>query len=173
MSQIPYKHLLLTTVAMLKLFYLTAVLSTASILFIAETALTYPLTTGDKYPVVQSSETDRLSCYMQTADSRTLNLDNLCRNQASAQSQVVISEVIHNSDRLSGRVVNNTDKTVSRAKVNFEIIAEDGVGIERGAIYTDQQTLSPGQTGTFQAFMPSGLNVRVISVESDEYKESI
>ncbi len=150
---------------MLKFFHLTAVLSAASILFIAETALTHPLTTGDKYPVVPSSDTDTLSCYMQTADSRTLNLDNLCRNQPSAQSQVVISDVIHNGERLSGRVVNNTDKIVSRAKVNFEIIGEDGVGIERGAIYTDQQTLNPGQTGTFQAFMPSSLNVRVISVE--------
>lgn len=102
---------------------------------------------------------------MQTADGRTLNLSSLCEKKPSAQARVVISSVTRNGDYMMGRVVNNIGKTVSRAKVNFEIIREDGSGTERASIYIDQQTLTPGQTGTFQAFMPSGLNVRITSVE--------
>jgi hypothetical protein len=153
---------------MLKSFHWIAVLTAASILCIAETALTRPLTVGDKYPVVPTSNTDQLVCYMQTADDRTLNLSSLCGKKPSVQPQVAISNVIRNGDYMSGRVINNTGKTVYQAMVNFEIISKDGSEIEKGSIYTDQQTLSPGQTGTFQTFMPSGLNVRTTSVEWDE-----
>ncbi len=155
---------------MLKYFHLTAVLWAGSILFIAETAFSLPLTTGDKYPVALSSDTDMPVCYMQTGDGRTLNLSSLCRDQPrpqsqSAQSQLVISDLRHEGDQMSGRVVNNTGKTLHDAKVNFEVIGENGSVVDEGVIYTDQQTLNPGQTASFNTFMPSGTNVRITSIE--------
>jgi hypothetical protein len=66
---------------------------------------------------------------------------------------------------MSGRVVNNTGKTLHDAKVNFEVIGENGSVVDEGVIYTDQQTLNPGQTASFNTFMPSGTNVRITSIE--------
>jgi hypothetical protein len=79
--------------------------------------------------------------------------------------QVVISSVSHTDDRLRGQVVNQTGKTIYDAKVKYEIMAADGSVIDRGEIYTQQQKLSPGQSATFEMFIPSRNQVRVISVE--------
>lgn len=161
---------------MLKSFHLTAVLSATWILFIAESTFSRPLTTGDKYPVVPKSDTNKLICYIQTADGRTLNLDSLCKNQfsiqsqkvtsdASAQSQLVVSDLRYEGNQMSARIVNNTGKTLHNAKVNFDIIGEDGSVIERGSIYTEPKTLSPGQTARINTFMPSGAKVRITYTE--------
>lgn len=66
---------------------------------------------------------------------------------------------------MTGRIVNNTGKTLNNAKVNFDIIGEDGSVIERGSVYTEPKTLSPGQTATINTFMPSGAKVRMTYIE--------
>jgi hypothetical protein len=76
---------------MLKFFHLTAVLCAASILFIAETALTHPVTVGSKFPAETNSDTDKPVCYMQTPNGTTLNLSSLCGKRPSAQPQAVTS----------------------------------------------------------------------------------
>ena len=154
---------------MLKYFHLIAVLSAASILFIAEAATSHPLTASFKYPIVPSSDTGKLFCYMQTADSRTLDLSSLCRNKLSAESQqVVISEVSFVGDRMMGRVVNKTGKTVYDIEVNYEVFSKDGTLIGRRSIYANSVTLSPNQTATFRTIVPSNSKVRTTSVEWNE-----
>ena len=54
-------------------------------------------------------------------------------------------------------------------QINYEVISDDGSVMERGKAYTDSQTLSPGQTASFQNLIPDGAkSLRAISVESDE-----
>ena len=147
---------------MLKPFHWIAVLSAASILFITPSALTHPLTiASNKYPVVQTSDPNTPVCYMQTTDGSTLNLSNLCKKKASNQThvQIAIAEVIHQDKYIVGRVVNQSNKTVYQARVNYEVIGENGSVIKRGAIPTQPQTLSPGQTAIFETIMPSDRNV--------------
>lgn len=153
---------------MLKYFYLIAVLSATSILFIAEAAKSRPLTASFKYPIVPSSDTGKLFCYMQTADSMTLDLSSLCRNKLSGEFQVVISEVSVVADRLMGRVVNKTGKTVYDIEVNYEVFSKDGTLIGRRSIYANSVTLSPNQTATFRTIVPSNSKVRTTSVEWGE-----
>jgi hypothetical protein len=153
-------------------FHLIAVLIATSILFVAETAFSHPLTIGDEYPVVSSPDTDKPVCYMQTVDGRTLDLSSLCGKknsaQPQAQSQIIISSVRYNSKQMIGYVVNNTNKTVYQPRVNYELLDENGSVTERGSVPTNEETLSPGQTATFQTSMPGGRNVRTTSVEWNE-----
>jgi hypothetical protein len=123
---------------MLTSFHLTATFSALSILFVTETALTLPLTPSSKYPVVLSSDTNKLVCYIQTADGRTLNLDSICKSQLNTQSQTVISDVSYDDGHMISRIVNRTDKTVYPARVNYEVLGKDGSVIERGAFSTEQ-----------------------------------
>lgn len=150
---------------MLESFRLTPALLATSILFIIETTFSRPLTAGPEYSLVPSSDTDKLICYMQTADGRALNLDSLCRKKLSTQSQINIIELKYEDGQMIGLVVNNTSKTVYDAKVNFEVLGENGSVIDKGIIYTEPQTLNPGQTATFKTFMPSGTNMKITSVE--------
>jgi hypothetical protein len=71
---------------------------------------------------------------------------------------------------MKGLIVNNIGKPVYNARVNYEVIDENGNVIDKGAIYADQPMLSSGQTNTFEAYMPSGAKVRTTSVEWDESK---
>lgn len=151
---------------MLKSFHLTSVFF--SILFILETAFSLPLTASFKYLVVPSSDTDKLVCYMQTADGRTLNLDNLCINQLSDQSQILIGDLKYDGATLSGSVINKTNKTLYLARVNYEVLGKDGSVIESGTAYTEPSTLSPSQTATFQTSTSRNGSVRTTSVQWDE-----
>jgi hypothetical protein len=158
---------------MLKFLHLTAVFSVASILCIAEAGLSHPLSVKSQASGVPNSDTNKLVCYMQTADGRTLNLDSLCRNKpnkATAQPQIVVSDVIHEEDYMTGRIVNTTGKTVYHARVNYEVLGENGTVIERGAVYTEPSSLNPGQAAMFETFMPKGRNVRTTSVTWDDKK---
>jgi hypothetical protein len=150
-------------------FHLIAVLTATSILFVAETAFSHPLIIGNKYPVVSRSDTDKPICYMQTVDGRTLNLSRLCEKKTSAQpqakSQIIISDVRYNGKQMIGNVVNNANKTVYQLRVNYELLDENGNVTERGSVPTNEETLSPGQTATFQTSMPGVRNVRTTSVE--------
>ncbi|MBW4548450.1 MAG: FxLYD domain-containing protein [Symplocastrum torsivum CPER-KK1] len=109
---------------------------------------------------------------MQTEDGRTLNLSSLCEKKTSArsqaQSQIIISNVRYNGKQMIGNVVNNTNKTVYQPMVNYELLDENGSVTERGSVPTNEETLSPGQTATFQTSMPGGRNVRTTSVEWNE-----
>jgi len=148
----------------------TVALTTASLLFIAKTAFSQPPIVSYKYPVVSTSDTDQLVCYMQTIDGKTLNLSSLCEKKTSVQSQLLLSSVVYEDDNIIGHVINKSSKTVYQARVNYEVIVENGSVIDRGTLVTDPPTLSPGQVGTFQAFLPSSGQVRMTSVEGDEQK---
>ncbi len=67
-----------------------------------------------------------------------------------------------------GRVINKSNQTIYQARVNYEVIGENGSVIESGILATDPPTLSPGQMAMFQAFLPGGRQVRATSVEWDE-----
>ncbi len=157
------------------------------ILFIIETSFSGPLAADSYYPVVPSLDIEKLVCYMQTADGRTLNLDTLCRKQLRAdfqtvtsalraefqtvtsalraESQLVVSDIKYKGEQMTGSVVNKSDKTLYDAKVHFEFIGKDGKVIDKGVIYTNPPTLSPGQTATLGTYMPSGTKIRITSVE--------
>lgn len=154
---------------MMNCFHLTTILTVSSILFLAETALTHPLMISSEHPVVLTLGKNELVCYMQTADGRTLNLSSLCqqkpRSRPSTQPQIAVSDVSYNGKQLSGRVVNNSDKTVHNARVNYEVLGENSSVIEEGVISVEKQTLSPGQTATFQTPIFGGLNVKIKTVE--------
>jgi hypothetical protein len=153
---------------MLKYFHLIAALSAASIPFIAETAFSRPLTASSRYPVVPSSDSGELFCYMQTADGRTLDLSRLCGNKPSGESQVVISEVSFVGNRMIGRVVNKTGKTVYDIEVNYEVFSKDGTWIGRRSIYLNPVALGANQATTFRTILPSSSKVRTTSVEWNE-----
>ncbi|MEW5857142.1 MAG: FxLYD domain-containing protein [Cyanobacteriota bacterium] len=154
---------------MLKSKHLTVALATASILFVAPSAFSRPLMiASDKYPIMPSSDTDKPVCYMQTPDGRTMNLSRLCEKKPSNRPQIAIAEVIYEDDYMVGRVINQSSKTVYQARVNYEVISQNGSVIERGSIATEPQTLSPGQTATFETFMPSDKKVRTTFAEAKE-----
>ena len=153
---------------MLKISHLSAVISAASILWIAETAFSLPSTAIAQYPIEPSSHTDQLVCYMQTADGTTLNLNSLCGKKPSLQSQIVVSDVFHEDDYIIGRVINKSNQTLYQARVNYEALSKNGSVIERGAIAIEPPTLNPGQTGMFETFMPSDIQIRTTSVEGNE-----
>lgn len=156
---------------MLKVLHLKIALATASILLIANTAHSQSITVSSQYPLISSSDTDEPVCYMQTAEGTTLNLSRLCETKPKpkAQSEVVISNVGYEDEFLVGRVVNKSSKTVYQARVNVEVIDENGSVLGRGAVSTEPPNLSPGQTATFQTLKPpGGKNVRTTSVEWDE-----
>lgn len=157
---------------MLKPFSLISIISAASIVFVADTAFSNSLPTSSIYPEVSNPDIAQPVCYMQTVDGRTLNLSRLCEKKQKpvVQPQITISNVIQEGDRMKGLVVNNVGKPVYNARVNYEVIGEDGSVIDKVSIYADQAMLSPGQTSTFDTFMPSGAKVRATSVEWDESK---
>jgi hypothetical protein len=156
-------------ITMLRSLHLTGVLAIASILLIAETASSQPPTVSSNYPLVSRSDTDKLICYMQTADGITLNLSSLCGQKSKVKSEVVISHVGYEDNFFIGRVVNKSSKTVYQARINYETIGKNGSVIARGAISTEPPTLSPGQAAMFRTLMPdAGNNVRTTSVEWDE-----
>ncbi|HAJ63022.1 MAG TPA: hypothetical protein DCP31_30465 [Cyanobacteria bacterium UBA8543] len=166
-------HLLLSLITMLSSLPVTVTFATTSLLLIANTAYSKPLTVSSNYPVVSNSDTNDLVCYMQTANGTTLNLSRLCENKPQPQpivkTEVVISHVDYEDNFLIGNVVNKSSKTVHQARVNYEIIGENGSVMARGAMSTEPPTLRPGQTAKFQTLMPGGgNNVKTTSVEWDE-----
>jgi hypothetical protein len=154
---------------MLRALHLKVALATASVLLIAKAASSQTPTVSFNYPVLSSSDTDNPVCYMQTANGTTMNLSSLCGKKPKIQSEVVISHVGYEDDFLIGHVVNKSSKAVYQARVNIEMIDENGSVIERGTVSTEPPNLSPGQTATFQTLRPpSGKSMRTTSVEWDE-----
>jgi|GEM_PF-6132273 len=151
---------------MLKFFHLTAALWASSILFISDTAFSRSPTVNGKYPVVESSNTDQLICYMHTADGRTVNLNRLCKNKSNFQ--ILISNVSYEDDRVIGRVINQSSTTIYQARVHYEVMGENDNVIDRGVIAINPSTLSPGQVASFQTGVLGGRNVRVTFAEAQE-----
>jgi hypothetical protein len=63
---------------MRKSFYLTALLGTALIPLMAETAFSYPRSESYQYPTVSTLDNNTPVCYMQTPNGKTLELSSIC-----------------------------------------------------------------------------------------------
>lgn len=81
---------------MQKHFCFMTILVFALILFTAKMAFSSPRPLDSRYRVVSSSNIDTLVCYMQTADNRILDLENLCRS-ASVKPVVTSRKVTSQS----------------------------------------------------------------------------
>ncbi len=154
---------------MIRALDLIVTLVTTSMILIPKMAYSQSITDNSNSPLVSSLYNEDLVCYMQTANGTTLDLSNLCSQESKSKSEVVISHVDYEDNFLIGHVVNKSSKTVYRARVNIEVVGEDGNVISRGAISTEPANLNPGQTAIFQSFMPNNSNdVRATFVEWDE-----
>ncbi len=152
---------------MLKSFCLTTIVCAASMLLIAEKAFSNPLPVSSPGSGVVSSDSNMPVCYIQTPDGRTFNLSSFCRARKNQpQPQVAINGLSYEKDRMIGNVVNNTGKTVRSARVNYEVLDQDGTSIKAVA-EVDASTLSPGQSASFEASFGEGYQARVTSVEWD------
>ncbi|NEO32221.1 MAG: hypothetical protein F6K36_17665 [Symploca sp. SIO3C6] len=74
---------------MFKLLAWTSFLVVISIVLVAKVAFSSSGTVVSKYPVVPNSESNNLLCYMQTADSLTLDLSSLCEQQSSTKKLAI------------------------------------------------------------------------------------
>lgn len=153
---------------MLKSLNFTVAFATASVVLIANTASSQPPIVSSKYPVVVISDNDEPVCYMQVSDGRTLDLTRLCEKKPSDRLLLSVVDIIHEDNYMIGRVINRSNKTIYQARVNYEVISQNGGVIERGAIASEPATLNPGQIGIFQTFMPGDKNVRTTFAEGKE-----
>lgn len=76
---------------MLKLFSVTATLSTILVPLLPNVVLSFPVAVDSPYPEVSGSNMDSLICYVQTEDGRTIDLNNLCRKTSENNSSSGIS----------------------------------------------------------------------------------
>ncbi|MEW5860559.1 MAG: FxLYD domain-containing protein [Cyanobacteriota bacterium] len=92
------------------------------------------------------SEIDTPFCYMQTSDGRTLDLTQLC----GQKPQVIIADQTSDGDILTGRIINETQKTVHSIEVTYNVIGLDGKVIKKSSVNAEPSTLNPGQSGSFK-----------------------
>ena len=152
---------------MLQFLRLIPVLSVTSILLITEAVLSYPLTSNLKSLALPASDRHNLICYMQTGSGVTLNLTNLCRKVDRA-SQVIISNVTHDSDYISGQVINRSTQPAYQVKVNYEVLDQNDSVIKSGSIPASPSTLKPGETASFDMVTSEQQKVRATFAESAE-----
>lgn len=98
---------------------------------------------------------DEPLCYIQTPDGRTLNLDNLCRQQSSplapANSKgVQITAVNYDGKLLRGQVTNFTKNPIKSVKVNYEVVDNNGNIIDAGRVDVQSANIPPGGIAFFQ-----------------------
>jgi hypothetical protein len=153
---------------MLKSLNFTVAFATASVVLIANTASSQPPIVSSKYPLVPISDNDEPICYMQVSDGRTLDLTRLCEKKPSDRLLLSVVDIIHEDNYMIGRVINRSSKTIYQARVNYEVISQNGGVIERGTIPSEPATLNPGQIGIFQTFMPRDKNVRTTFAEGKQ-----
>ena len=149
---------------MVKFWSLSLALEAASMLLIVPKAFSLPLTLASGFSPVPSTEIELPVCYMQTDNGTLVDLSSLC---GMSDSKVVISEVSFQNDRLIGRVVNKTDKTVYSTRVNYEILDDDGGVIGTSSMYTNPPNLSAGESATFETEMWGGRELKTTSVDWD------
>ena len=88
-----------------------AVLPTALIPLMAQSALSFPQTEGSYYSSVPTKETDKPICYLQTIDGRTLDLSNMCRPDDSKNRQRQQSQLTGQSCSYSDACTNSYDSS--------------------------------------------------------------
>ncbi|MBD2537591.1 hypothetical protein H6G60_01905 [Coleofasciculus sp. FACHB-SPT36] len=93
-----------------------------------------------------ASEIDMPFCYMQTSDGRTLDLTQLC----GEKPQVIIADQTSDGDILTGRIINETQKTVHSIEVTYNVVGLDGKVIKSSSVNAEPSTLNPGQSGSFK-----------------------
>ncbi|MEP0881766.1 FxLYD domain-containing protein [Trichocoleus sp. ST-U3] len=131
---------------MQKPIYLTTFLWIASILF-----GNYHPSSNSWIPIFQAvrasaSEIDMPFCYMQTSDGRTLDLTQL----GGEKPQVIIADQTSDGDILTGRIINETQKTVHSIEVTYNVVGLDGKVIKSSSVNAEPSTLNPGQSGSFK-----------------------
>ncbi len=59
------------------------------------------------------------------------------------------------SSEVTGTVTNNNREPVTIQSINFEVVGADGRLIQTGAAVPEPATIGPGQTVTYQQFLPT------------------
>jgi len=72
---------------MMKLFHLYTKISAVLMPLNCGIALSQPIPMGFSSPVVESSDTQKPVCYMQTADDRVLDLTSFCKKLPASSTQ--------------------------------------------------------------------------------------
>ena len=150
---------------MLKLGRLTTIISLLLLSFFTASRL------------AAQSPTDSLACYMQTADGRTVNLGDLCKQNTPSinpqklsavdaeAARMPISSVKYDGNLLEGRVTNQTGDTVQNIKVNYEVRDRKGNLIDNGFILAQPATVPPGASASFSGVTAKGTKVQPTFVE--------
>lgn len=122
-------------------------------------------------------------CYMETADGNTIDLGNLCGTQSGSvtpqaacdsDSQTVevadllISNVNYDGNLLTGRVTNQSCKTVTSIKVNYQVLDVFGNAIDNGYIEAMPVMVEPGKVASFEGRVMPGAKVEATYVEWSE-----
>jgi len=120
-------------------------------LIIATATLTLSLVAS----TISVAALDEPLCYMQTPDGRTLNLDNLCRQQSlpivPANSKgVQITAVNYDGKFIRGQVTNFTKNPIKSVKVNYEVLDNNGNTIDTGRVDVQSANIPPGGIAFFQ-----------------------
>lgn len=79
----------------------------------------------------------------------------LLRNIRVSQPRLQPVLKLPGSSQVTGSVTNNNRQPVTIQSINFEVIGPDGRLIQTGAAVPEPATLGPGQTVTFQQFLPT------------------
>ncbi len=131
---------------MQKTLHLTAFLWIASSLLVNYHPSSNSWIPNFKAARASASEIDTPFCYMQTSDGRTLDLTQLC----GQKPQVIIADQTSDGDILTGRIINETQKTVHSIEVSYNVIGLDGKVIKSSYVNAEPSTLNPGQSGSFK-----------------------
>ncbi|MFE1745416.1 FxLYD domain-containing protein [Coleofasciculus sp. H7-2] len=133
-------------VTMQKSLHLTIFLWIASILFVNHHSSSNSWMANFQAAGASASEIDMPFCYIQTSDGRTLDLTQLC----GQKPQVIIADQTSDGDILTGRIINETQKTVHSIEVSYNVVGFDGKVIKSSSVNAEPSTLSAGQSGSFK-----------------------
>ncbi|MCH9056732.1 FxLYD domain-containing protein [Synechococcus sp. PCC 6716] len=79
----------------------------------------------------------------------------LLRNIRVGQPRLQAVIKLPGSSEVTGTVTNNNRQPVTIQSINFEVIGSDGRLIQTGAAAPEPATIAPGQTVTYQQFLPT------------------
>lgn len=137
---------------------------------------TRPLLAQSRTPLIPGSQPGSLRCYMETAEGRTIDLNDLCpKNSAPSRrrrcrampnsNNILIRNVRNNGNLLTGEVINQSCESVSDVKVNYHVLDNFGNPLDIGYIPVEPSTIQPRSTATFRGSVASGENVETTFVE--------
>ncbi|NEO55000.1 MAG: hypothetical protein F6K54_19125 [Okeania sp. SIO3B5] len=132
----------------------------------------------------QNSEFDNPICYMETTEGKIINLVNLCGDREAIDegkkvscksesekvkaTEIPISNVNYDGDFLTGKVANQSCKTVKQIKVNYQVLDDAGNIIDNGFIYAEPSTVEPGKVASFKGNVSPGAKVETTFIEWSE-----